>query len=164
MIRKEGFCQFFPKIFNFKVLWFFENENFVASTWQIRRLFGIELIKIYLIGSNVPIFENRQKVLNHSTLLPRQIFLQRIGPLCVYYFPGFCKYLRLRTIVMGGNHILWDSWFFLVIKYQGIQRKSIFSKIKSQLKKSELIILNGASNNDYSVEYQNLLRDFLIIF
>ncbi len=39
-----------------------------------------------------------------------------------------------------------------------------FSKTKSQLKKSELIILNGASNNDYSEEYQNLLRDFLIIF
>lgn len=39
-----------------------------------------------------------------------------------------------------------------------------FSKIKSQQKKSELIILNGASNNDYSEEYQNLLRDFLIIF
>ena len=29
---------------------------------------------------------------------------------------------------MGGNHIFWDSWFFLTIKYQGIQRKSIFSK------------------------------------
>ena len=33
-----------------------------------KRFFGIELIKIYQIGSNVFIFENRKKLLNHSTL------------------------------------------------------------------------------------------------
>ena len=39
-----------------------------------------------------------------------------------------------------------------------------FSMKKSPLKTSELTILKGALNNDYSEEYQNLLRDFLIIF
>ena len=33
----------------------------------------LELIKIYLIGSNVPVFENRQKVLYHSTLMSRMV-------------------------------------------------------------------------------------------
>ena len=53
--------------------WFFENKKVLlyavcvhSQTW---RCFGIELTKIYLIGSNVPIFQNRQIVLNHSTLL-----------------------------------------------------------------------------------------------
>ena len=44
---------------------FFEKE-------KSRRFSGIGLIKIYLIGSIVPIFKNHQKVLNHSTLLYRE--------------------------------------------------------------------------------------------
>ena len=35
---------------------------------KLADFFGIALIKIYLIGSIVLIFENRQKVLNHSNL------------------------------------------------------------------------------------------------
>ena len=33
----------------------------------IRRFSGIELIKIYLIGSKVPVFKNRQKILQYIT-------------------------------------------------------------------------------------------------
>ena len=42
------------------------------------RCFGVRCIKVwYLIGSKVPVFENCQKVLYHSTLLSG-----RTGPLC----------------------------------------------------------------------------------
>ena len=37
---------------------------------QIRRIFGIRLIKIYLIGSIESVFENPKHVIYHSTLLP----------------------------------------------------------------------------------------------
>ena len=36
---------------------------------QIHQLFEIGLIKIYLIGCKVPVFENCKKVLYHSTLM-----------------------------------------------------------------------------------------------
>ena len=38
-------------------------------TAKVSDFFGIGLIKIYLIGSIVPIFKNRKKVQYHSTLL-----------------------------------------------------------------------------------------------
>ena len=37
---------------------FFENENSTTHAAKIWRLFGIELTKINLIGSNLPVFEN----------------------------------------------------------------------------------------------------------
>ena len=45
-------------------------ENFAASAQPNSVIFfGIELLKMYLIGSNVPVFEHGKIVPNHSTLL-----------------------------------------------------------------------------------------------
>ena len=38
---------------------------------EICRFFGIEILRIYLIGRNLSLFENCKKILNHSTLLYR---------------------------------------------------------------------------------------------
>ena len=48
------------QIFNLN---FFDNENFAArARGKSCRFSGIELIKIYQIGSNVPNFKNPQKI------------------------------------------------------------------------------------------------------
>ena len=114
-MRKEGFCQFFPKIFNFKVLWFFEKENFVASTWQIRRLFGIEIIKIYLIGSNVPIFENRHKVLNHSTLFQMEWGAKKEGHSLITFIPLFWSDQTANSV--SPFHLLTALFFVYIESY-----------------------------------------------
>ena len=43
-------------------LWFFENDNFAARAAKFADFIGIGLIKIYLIGTIVPVFENSSKV------------------------------------------------------------------------------------------------------
>ena len=42
--------------------------KFCQKCFEICRIFGIKLIKINLIGNSLSIFENRKKVVNHSTL------------------------------------------------------------------------------------------------
>ena len=64
---------FRKKMLIFKVPVNFENENFAACMQQIRRFFGIRRIKLHMIGSIVTVFENRKKVLNHSTLIHSQL-------------------------------------------------------------------------------------------
>ena len=64
---KKGFCKFSIKIFILKSLCFFGKWKLCRTCAQhscgkIRRFFGIELIKIKPIDSNVPVFENRKKV------------------------------------------------------------------------------------------------------
>ena len=49
--------------------WFFKNENFAGRVTRTRAAEVIELIQIYLVGRNVSLFENRKKMLNHSTLI-----------------------------------------------------------------------------------------------
>ena len=52
-----------------------------------RRFSGIGLIKVYLIGSIVLVFENRQKVLYHSTL---PVLCSMFSFLCVYKIYYIC--------------------------------------------------------------------------
>ena len=52
------FANFQKKILIFKVPVIKKNENFVAHAAKFADLFGIGLIKIYLTGSIVPVFEN----------------------------------------------------------------------------------------------------------
>ena len=55
---KRKVLQIFKKYSFLRSLWFFENKNFGAPN-EIRRYFGIELI-----GSNMPNFKYRQKVID----------------------------------------------------------------------------------------------------
>ena len=68
-IRKVS-ANFQPKKYSFlRSLWFFQSENIAARAAKFADIFGIGLIKIYLIGSLVPMhFQKSQKVLYHSTL------------------------------------------------------------------------------------------------
>ena len=62
------------------------NVPVIIWKWKLCRFFGIELIKIYLIGSNVSIFQNYKNYINltHPTVLSGGLFLARIGLLHPY--------------------------------------------------------------------------------
>ena len=55
------YLQILRKTNNFKASVNFESGNFATPAAKFVRFFGIELIKIFLIGSNVSIFKNRKK-------------------------------------------------------------------------------------------------------
>ena len=55
LMYKEGFWTFLKQIFRF-------------LNMKNLQIFGIEIQKIYLISRNLSLFENRKKMLNHSTL------------------------------------------------------------------------------------------------
>ena len=60
------------KVFvNLKKIFIYSNKRklFRGVLARLANFFGIELIKIYLVGSNVTVFENRKRVLYPSTLL-----------------------------------------------------------------------------------------------
>ena len=71
-----------------KLIVIFEKENY--------RFFGIELIKIYLIGSNVSIFKNRKNVVNHSTLLT----IIRVGNSLICSLIGSSQFAHLLPLLM----------------------------------------------------------------
>ena len=62
---KGRYLQIFKKVFNYKIPLMFESENLamheLLARSQILLFFGIGLIKIYLIGTKVPVFKNRKK-------------------------------------------------------------------------------------------------------
>ena len=56
------------------------------------RFFGIELLKVYLIGRNVTLFENRKNMRNHSTIL---LMGGRPAGLFIHTFPSRATSLYL---------------------------------------------------------------------
>ena len=62
---KGRYLQIFKKVFNYKIPLMFESENLamheLLARSQILLFFLIGLIKIYLIGTKVPVFKNRKK-------------------------------------------------------------------------------------------------------
>ena len=66
----ERYLQIFKKkiIFIFTVIKK-NNENCVARAAEIGDFFKLNILKIYLIDSNVTIFESRKRTLNLSTLI-----------------------------------------------------------------------------------------------
>ena len=72
LVYKVGFWKFSTKIYIFKVPVIFENENFAARVTRAHGrscwFFGNELLKMYLIGSILSLFENLAKKPYHSTL------------------------------------------------------------------------------------------------
>ena len=74
-IRKVS-ANFQPKKYSFlRSLWFFQSENIAARAAKFADIFGIGLIKIYLIGSLVPTFKNRKKFYITPPYLARTIFI-----------------------------------------------------------------------------------------
>ena len=89
---KGRYLQIFKKKSFFKIPVIFESENFVCATRQIRRFFLIGLIKMYLIGSKVPVSVKCKKYYNIS-LRPNIHYLNfvKLRVCKVKYFPKFCE-------------------------------------------------------------------------
>ena len=73
------------QIFNKFVFHFEVPVIFLKMKILPRRLFGIGLIKIYLIESIVPVFKNCYKVLYHSTLLGTRKVMQTRAMLWFFF-------------------------------------------------------------------------------
>ena len=67
LMYKEGFLK--KNILIFKTPVIVWNWKLCRARGRSCQFLGIELLKIYLIGRNLLLFENCQKVLNHSTLV-----------------------------------------------------------------------------------------------
>ena len=74
-IRKVS-ANFQPKKYSFlRSLGFFQSENIAARAAKFADIFGIGLIKIYLIVSLVPTLKNRKKFYITPPYLARTIFI-----------------------------------------------------------------------------------------
>jgi tRNA1Val (adenine37-N6)-methyltransferase len=75
--------------------------------------------------------------------------------------------VQSKFVELAANQGLYLNHEMAVISKEGKEPYRVlmgFSMKKTPMEESELIISKGTLNNDYSEEYQNLLRDFLIIF
>ena len=112
----------------FELKWMYLRSLWFSWKWKPCCGCGIEILKIYLIGSNVSILRNRQKVLNPSTQLTRNLLNRWVWTL---------KKILKKNFVTLPHAIGQDKLFFTGIFFN-ITRKWLLLLILSRITLSEL--------------------------